>query len=64
MNMPKSKSGKNTYEVEHRKFATWEKATAFAVGMALESGEDVTITEYGQTGTYYISIRAASEEAG
>jgi hypothetical protein len=62
--MPKTnKTKRNTYECEHKKFATWERATAFAVGMALESGEDVTITEYGQTGTYHITVRAASEEA-
>jgi hypothetical protein len=62
--MSKSKTGRNTYEVEHKKFATWEKATAFAVGMALDSGEDITITEYGQTGTYYITVAAQSEKAG
>lgn len=58
--MPKAR--KRSYEVEHRKFATWGAATAFAVGLSLDRGEDVTITEYGLTGTYYITVAAQSEK--
>jgi len=59
--MPKKKT--NTYEIEGMKFKSWAAATAKATEMSLDRGDPVTIIEYGQTGTYYISIQANSEPA-
>jgi hypothetical protein len=57
------KHEKRYYTIDRKRYETFAKATEYAVGMAIESGEDVTITEHGTTGTYYITVRAQAEEA-
>jgi hypothetical protein len=59
--MPKKKQ--NTYEIEGLKFKSFASAAAKAVDMSLERGDPVTIVEHGQTGTYFISVQANSEQA-
>jgi hypothetical protein len=60
--MPKTR--KNTYAVNGRKYATFEKAAARAVDLSLQTeSQEVTIVEYGQTGTYNIVVKAEAEEA-
>lgn len=62
--MPKKKQSPNTYEIEGRRQKSFEAAAAKAIDLSLTRGGDqVTIVEHGQTGTYYIGVTAAAEKA-